>query len=382
MNSLVKAIIMASEVGIEMSCGLFDEIARVTRNLSLPRAFNLYFNKNLKIIDADRSKLGLWWSHYFFVKINEASVSNINRMSVAFLSASEKLPRQLNNARRALLELRLPETMEKPQFDLPDVFNRRKKVSKLGVGEASDSEVQPIVASSVVVSDPTGPTQLDDGGSLGERTRGSPEDSVRSDGRSGFNPHEDVTEDPIPQTSSVTSVPVSIPAEVMEMIEEGKRLQGRCVELHRRNTPLTGEILPAENLEFSKEYITLAKMTHKVSAYQTYLMDKEVRMAMYCAQEYLSFNKVKEYQLKEKLEETERLIREADDAHLTADQRISEAAETQRNRLRFSPKVTVLREKMFSCDDMKSECIRRMTQPKKYLAERDLSWMLVSSGLA
>ncbi|KAL0742672.1 hypothetical protein Bca4012_084185 [Brassica carinata] len=354
MNSLVKAIIMASEVGIEMSCGLFDEIARVTRNLSLPRAFNLYFNKNLKIIDADRSKLGLWWSHYFFVKINEASVSNINRMSVAFLSASEKLPRQLNNARRALLELRLPETMEKPQFDLPDVFNRRKKVSKLGVGEASDSEVQPIVASSVVVSDPTGPTQLDDGGSLGERTRGSPEDSVRSDGRSGFNPHEDVTEDPIPQTSSVTSVPVSIPAEVMEMIEEGKRLQGRCVELHRRNTPLTGEILPAENLEFSKEYITLAKMTHKV----------------------------KEYQLKEKLEETERLIREADDAHLTADQRISEAAETQRNRLRFSPKVTVLREKMFSCDDMKSECIRRMTQPKKYLAERDLSWMLVSSGLA
>lgn len=46
----------------------------------------------------------------------------------------------------------------------------------------------------------------------------------------------------------------------------------------------------------------------------------EVRMAMYFAQEYLAFNKVKEYQLKEKLEETERLIREADDAHLTADQ--------------------------------------------------------------
>ncbi|KAG2306857.1 hypothetical protein Bca52824_026605 [Brassica carinata] len=315
MNSLVKAIIMASEVGIEMSCGLFDEIARVTRNLSLPRAFNLYFNKNLKIIDADRSKLGLWWSHYFFVKINEASVSNINRFYQPFWSPAI-----------ALLELRLPETMEKPQFDLPDVFNRRKKVSKLGVGEASDSEVQPIVASSVVVSDPTGPTQLDDGGSLGERTRGSPEDSVRSDGRSGFNPHEDVTEDPIPQTSSVTSVPVSIPAEVMEMIEEGKRLQGRCVELHRRNTPLTGEILPAENLEFSKEYITLAKMTHKES--------------------------------------------------------LNERFTAERNRLRFSPKVTVLREKMFSCDDMKSECIRRMTQPKKYLAERDLSWMLVSSGLA
>lgn len=75
----------------------------------------------------------------------------------------------------SLLELRLPETMEKPQFDLPDVFNRRKKVSKFGVGEASDSEVQPVGSSSVVVSDPTGPTQLDDGGSLGERTRGSPE---------------------------------------------------------------------------------------------------------------------------------------------------------------------------------------------------------------
>lgn len=47
------------------------------------------------------------------------------------------------------------------------------------------------------------------------------------------------------------------------------------------------------------------------------------------------------------------------------------------NHLRFSRKVTVLREKMFSCEDMKSECIRRMAHPNKYLAERDLSWMLV-----
>ena len=38
---------------------------------------------------------------------------------------------------------------------------------KLGVGEAGGSEVQPVVASSVVSSDRTGPTQLDDGGSLG-----------------------------------------------------------------------------------------------------------------------------------------------------------------------------------------------------------------------
>lgn len=30
------------------------------------------------------------------------------------------------------------------------------------------------------------------------------------------------------------------------------------------STPLTGEILLAEDLEFSKEYMTLAKMTYKV----------------------------------------------------------------------------------------------------------------------
>lgn len=51
-------------------------------------------------------------------------------------------------------------------------------------------------------------------------------DFVRLDGRSVFNPHEDVIGAPIPQTGSVTGVPVGIPPEVMEMIEEGKRLQG------------------------------------------------------------------------------------------------------------------------------------------------------------
>lgn len=78
-RNMIAAMVMASEVGVQMSLRFFETMMSITQNVSIPGTAYLNAKTNYQIISGHPSKVTKWFERYFFVKVNEAFVPDLLR---------------------------------------------------------------------------------------------------------------------------------------------------------------------------------------------------------------------------------------------------------------------------------------------------------------
>ncbi|KAL0756162.1 hypothetical protein Bca101_093830 [Brassica carinata] len=78
MRNVVAALVLGSEVGIDVDLRFFEELANISRNPWTPNTFYINIKSRHDILRGRVSKVHEWFQRYFFVRIDSASVADLN----------------------------------------------------------------------------------------------------------------------------------------------------------------------------------------------------------------------------------------------------------------------------------------------------------------
>ncbi|CAN8255261.1 unnamed protein product [Cochlearia groenlandica] len=141
-RNLVAAMVVSKELGIEMTLRLFNEITRVSKNHSLNGTWSICWRPGFRLTSDTSVKFAKWWDKYFFVRVNSASVLDVDSVYQTKWSpcvGSYKVQPQRKEDVDAMLTL----------DDFPGVFdddlNEEFRVEKEEEGK-SDSELGSVSA--------------------------------------------------------------------------------------------------------------------------------------------------------------------------------------------------------------------------------------------
>ncbi|CAN8258103.1 unnamed protein product [Cochlearia groenlandica] len=79
-RNLVTAIVAARDLGFEMTPRFVNEITHINKNHSLLGTWLICWRKGLKLTSDTSVKFACWWHKFFFVKVNSASVLDVDRV--------------------------------------------------------------------------------------------------------------------------------------------------------------------------------------------------------------------------------------------------------------------------------------------------------------
>ena len=78
MRNVVAALVLGAEVGIDVDLRFFEELATISRNPGTPNTFYINIKSRHGILRGRVNKAHEWFQHYFFIRIDSASMADLN----------------------------------------------------------------------------------------------------------------------------------------------------------------------------------------------------------------------------------------------------------------------------------------------------------------
>ncbi|KAL0753699.1 hypothetical protein Bca101_091367 [Brassica carinata] len=78
MRNVVAALVIGAKVGIDIDLRFFEELANISRNPGTPNTFYINIKSRYGILRGKLNKTHEWFQCYFFVRIDPASVADLN----------------------------------------------------------------------------------------------------------------------------------------------------------------------------------------------------------------------------------------------------------------------------------------------------------------
>ena len=78
MRNVVPALVIGAKVGIDIDLRFFEELANISWNPGTPNTFYINIKSRYGILRGKLNKTHEWFQCYFFVRIDPASVADLN----------------------------------------------------------------------------------------------------------------------------------------------------------------------------------------------------------------------------------------------------------------------------------------------------------------
>ncbi|XP_013639627.1 PREDICTED: uncharacterized protein LOC106344875 [Brassica oleracea var. oleracea] len=90
MRNVVAALVLGAEVGIDVDLRFFEELATISRNPGTPNTFYINIKSRHGILRGRVNKAHEWFQHYFFIRIDSASMADLNAVLRGTWNSSPK----------------------------------------------------------------------------------------------------------------------------------------------------------------------------------------------------------------------------------------------------------------------------------------------------
>ncbi|KAF3609894.1 hypothetical protein DY000_02048530 [Brassica cretica] len=90
MRNVVAALVLGAEVGIDVDLRFFEELATISRNPGTPNTFYINIKSRHGILRGRVNKAHEWFQRYFFIRIDSASMADLNAVLRGTWNSSPK----------------------------------------------------------------------------------------------------------------------------------------------------------------------------------------------------------------------------------------------------------------------------------------------------